>query len=191
MVIKEGFMKMKVAAVTLVLCIFGIVNLCCVSNSAEPPRLDTKAAGTWAGYIIPIKISPINFNGAKIYLKIASADSTFHMAARDTTQQLSEVIKDTILVLDGSWSLTAAPDSIALLCSCCRVVDTSTHTLYDRPVEDRRIPLPLNIFNQDNVTIWEISFSDLAPLVPLLGLSIPDAQQGLLKGFKIDLQKIQ
>jgi hypothetical protein len=48
----------------------------------------------------------------------------------------------------------------------------------------------LNITQQDASTIWAIPFSDLAPLVPLLGLSIPAAQQSMLKNLTVALEKI-
>jgi len=199
-------MKLRSITFLAVLCSFLTVNFFCINNSNEPQQADTnttqppdthttqpagtKAAGTWLGYIIPINVPPIHFNGAKILLKVSEKDSAFHLVARDTTEIVSPTVKDTILVLDGSWRLNSAKDSIALLCSYCRIIDTSTNALYERPVENQRIQLKVNIAQKEASTIWEIPFSDLAALVPLLGLSIPAEQQGILKMFVIDMEKI-
>ena len=169
-----------------------ILSVSCVSNTKEQKQLDTKSPGKWEGFIIPINTGDIHFEGAKVFLDISAEDSTFRMIARsaDTAESVSLSVKDTILVLSGDWSLTIPPDSIVLLCSYCRVVDTAQKILYDRPVEIERIPLPANIEkSEESLIIWEVSFADLSPLIPLLGLTIPEDAQSLLKLVIIQLQK--
>jgi hypothetical protein len=124
-----------------------------------------------------------------------SAPDSFRMAAMDldTTKPFvpTPVVKDTILILSGKWSLVNAPDSIILKCSYCRVIDTAQKILYDRPVETERVPLPAGIDKSDEGIIsWNVSFSDLAPLIPLLGLTIPESAKGMLSQVEIQLQKV-
>jgi hypothetical protein len=186
-------MKKKSIIIPLLIIGIGILAFSCVKNTTENVALDTTVVGKWEGLIVPIIYSTISFSGAKVFLDIAAKDSAFRMIARnqDTTKNLSAAIKDTILVLTGKWSMKNAKDSIILQCSYCRVVDTSQKILYDRPVDVPRIPLPVNITkSEDGLILWKFAFIDLTPLVPLLGLTIPDGAQGFLKMLNIQLQKM-
>jgi hypothetical protein len=180
---------MKKAVVFFLFFIAGVdlSSVSCVSNTNEPTDttkitpLEANAPGTWEGLIVPINMGDIHFNGARVFLDVPGTDSsTFRMVAReaDSTRLLSPSVKDTLLILSGIWTLKSNPDSIVLNCSYCRVVDTV------------RIALPLTMEkSEEGLILWKVSFADLAPLIPLLGLTISDDNAGLLKMFKIELQK--
>jgi hypothetical protein len=192
---------MKKAVVFFLFFIAGVdlSSVSCVSNTNEPTDttkikpLEANAPGTWEGLIVPINMGDIHFNGARVFLDVPGTDSsTFRMVAReaDSTRLLSPSVKDTLLILSGIWTLKSNPDSIVLNCSYCRVVDTTEKILYDRPVDTVRIALPLTMEkSEEGLILWKVSFADLAPLIPLLGLTISDDNAGLLKMFKIELQK--
>jgi hypothetical protein len=170
-----------------------MVHFSCLKNSPETTPLDTTVVGKWAGYIIPINFASVQFNGAKIFMDISAKDSTFNLVARDTSDTsaiVSQEIKDTILVLAGAWRLNTSQDSIVLSPSSCRALDTLNHTLSSRDAQGHPIPIPKYIEKRNNLIIWEISFADLASLVPLLGLSISEELKGLLKTFPIILEKL-
>jgi hypothetical protein len=166
-------------------------SVSCVKNSTEIKPLDTTVAGKWQGFIVPINLGDIHFNGAKVFFGISGKDSTFRMIARDTTKSQSSPIKDTILVISGAWTVTHAPDSVVLQCTFCRVIDTTKNILYNRSIDNERVPLPQSITKSDEgYILWEISFADLSPLIPLLGLTIPAETQSMMKQLIIAIQKM-
>jgi hypothetical protein len=182
-------MKKKLIVILIIIGSIGALVYSCVSNTKENARMDTTAVGKWEGLIVGINMPPIQFNGAKIFMDFSGKDSVFNIVARDTSKIASPDIKDTILVLTGAWRQNAPQDSVLLSPSACRALDTGTHTLSSRPAQEQPIPIPKFIEKKETSIIWEISFADLAPLVPLLGLTIPESQIGLLKMLVIDLEK--
>jgi hypothetical protein len=175
---------MKILSIKYMLLLGSIVIIAfsCVSNSPENTTPDNPIVGIWQGAISPIG-SPANFDGALVFITI-SKDSTFAVVARDTMNVLSPAIKDTILLLGGTWGLTNTKDSILLHCSSCRVVDTSTNTLNERYFNGQIIPIPITIGTVNGKTMWEPSVGDLMPLVPLLGLDISGINPVLLGALK-------
>jgi hypothetical protein len=161
----------------------GIIGFSCVSNSPETMAPDNPVVGKWQGAISAIG-SPANFDGALVFITISGKDSTFAVVALDTMKVRSPVIKDTILLLGGTWGLTVAKDSILLHCSSCRVVDTANNTLNERNVNGEIIPIPTTFGIVDGKTMWEPTIGDLMPLVPLLGLDISGISPALLSVLK-------
>jgi hypothetical protein len=186
---------MKILSIKYLLLLgsIGIIAFSCVSNSPETTAPDNPVVGNWQGVISGIGISSINFDGAKVFITISGKDSMFALTALDTMKSRSPAIKDTILILGGTWGLASAKDSVLLHCSSCRVVDTSTNTLNVRNVDGEIIPIPITIGPLNGKTMWKLTFADLMPLVPLLGLDISGIDQnmlGILKKLYIYLEKI-
>jgi hypothetical protein len=206
--VKEIFMKKAMIVLLLLAAGIEILSVSCVSNTNDPTDttkikpgdttnnkpLETNIPGKWKGWMFAVNLGDIHFNGALVFLNISSKDSSpFRMVALDTTNHMPTKAKDTMLILSGTWSLINNTDSIALKCSYCRVVDTMPDTLYDRPIESefQRIALPVNISNSEKGIVWEVGYADLAPLIPILGLSISSDNAGLLRMLKIGLFKME
>jgi hypothetical protein len=175
-------MKKALLCFLFLIVFIGIIAFSCVSNSTENTSPDNPVVGKWQGAISAIG-SPANFDGALVFITI-SKDSTFAVIALDTMKVRSPVIKDTILLLGGTWGVTTAKDSILLHCSSCRVVDTSNNTLYARNVGGEIIAIPTTIGTVNGKTMWEPTVGDLMPLVPLLGLDISGINPTLLNALK-------
>ena len=181
-------MKKYSTAIAACLCISGMICFSCLSPDDTSPN-DTIVAGEWEGFITPINYQSLNFNGANIFINFSSKEPTFILVARDTTEIVSQEIKDTILVLEGAWELNATQDSVLLTPSSCRALDTTTRTLASRSAQDQSIRIPKLITKNEASVIWEICFIDLESLVPLLGLNISEDQKGLLQMLTLDLEK--
>jgi hypothetical protein len=180
-------MKIKMVIGLYLIGLIMMFSLSCVSSSTDKSALDTSVAGKWEGLIVPISIPPINFNGAKIFMEFSQPGS-FNIIARGDT--LLPDIKDTILVLSGTWRFNVPRDSVVLAFSACRALDTMTHELASRDVQGQSIFIPKSIEKGETTIDWIISFADMAPLVPLLGFTIPAQQISLLKALNIDFQKV-
>ena len=150
--------------------------------------LDMTVVGKWQGAIGAIP--SIHFNGAKIFANFSGGDSSFSLITRDTTRGATPVIKDTTLVLTGSWRLNAVKDTILLASETCRVVDTTTNDLSQRQVQGQIIPIPVNITKQNGQIIWKVPLTALVPLAPLIGLDLSGVPQSVLQVIIIELQKM-
>jgi hypothetical protein len=159
----------------------------CSDKSTGTAALDMTVVGKWQGAIGAI--SAIHFNGSKIFANFFGGDSSFSLITRDTTRGATPVIKDTTLVLTGSWRLNAVKDTILLASETCRVVDTTTNDLSQRHVQGQIIPIPVNIAEQNGSIIWKVPLTALVPLAPLIGLDLSGVPQSVLQVIIIELEK--
>ncbi|MBN2035881.1 MAG: hypothetical protein JW768_03985 [Chitinispirillaceae bacterium] len=150
-------------------------------------EMDTSVIGFWEGMVE--ELEAIGFDGARIYTRITGPDSSFQLVslALDTASS----IQDTTLDMAGKWRMNAILDSILLLPDTCRIIDTTLNTLMPRQVRGSTIPLPMHI-SKNSVTgtiEWMVSFADLVPVAPLLGIDLTGVPISLLTGSKITLFK--
>jgi hypothetical protein len=100
-------------------------------------------------------------------------------------------IKDTTLVLTGHWRLTPSRDSILLICSESRIIDTALNILTPKDVAGQTVPMFVNISRNTgtNDIEWDIALSDLVPLTPLLGINLSGIHPSVLQVVRIILVK--
>lgn len=154
-------------------------------NNSGTPNTDTTAVmdlsvvGDWEG----VMFFPGIIN-EKVFIDIAKADSNFFLVTCDSTRDTTKnpAIKDTTLVLSGTWKLNTTNDSIVLLCDTSRIIDTTLNVLSPRNVRGQTIPIFVNISKNTNDIEWTITYADLVPLATLLNLN--------LTGYPIDVLKI-
>jgi|GEM_PF-2053397 hypothetical protein len=173
---------MVVGFLALFLCLIS-----CSDKSAggDPVELDMTVVGKWQGAIGKINLSfpplvDIQFKGAEIFANIYKKDSSFTLITLDTSRTALPVIKDTTMVMTGTWRLNAIKDTIQLLSDTCVVVDTSLNVLSPRQVRGRIIPIPVKIDKQNGTILWHVDIIDLAPVAPLIGLNIPNIQPDMI-----------
>lgn len=160
------------------------------TDTGGTSQLDLTVVGKWEG---ELPSYPGVMNGVKIFATITGADSTFALITRDPTKDTMQnvSIKDTTLVLTGTWRLNALKDSILLICGSCRIIDTLQNILVARSVEGQIVPIFINIYKEQTsgAIDWEIVLTDFIPLAPLLGINLSGIPVALLQGISIVLVK--
>jgi hypothetical protein len=158
------------------------------TTSTGPTTMDLTVVGLWNGAIAAIPY--IHFNGEKIIAHFYSADSSFTLITRDPTRGETLPIKDTTLVLSGTWRLNAPKDSVLLLCDTSRIIDTTLNILKPRAVRGQVVPVFIKIATSTAGAIdWQIVMTDFIPLAPLLNINIPDAYKPALAAVILVLEK--
>lgn len=158
------------------------------------PPLDLTVVGKWEGAMAAIPY--MQFNGAQIFAAFRNIDSTFRLVTRDATRGQTLPIKDTTLILTGTWTIVKArdastKDSVLLKCDSGMIVDTALKALVPRDVKGQVIPVCISIArNSQNQNIeWTVALTDLVPLAPMMGLNLSGVPTSLLKLISVVLVK--
>jgi hypothetical protein len=168
-------------------CIPALWLSCGESNPEGSGQMDTSVIGLWEGMIEALV--PFNFDGTRIFTRISKPDSSFTLVS--LTLDTANSIQDTILDMAGAWRMNAPQDSILLLPDTCGIIDTTTHSLVPREVRGVTIPMPVDIKTNSSTGIieWTVSFADLIPMAPLLGIDLSGIPVNMLVGQKMTLFK--
>jgi hypothetical protein len=162
-------------------------------NNTGVSGLDTSVVGNWYGMMPPIPL--MKFNGAKIFVDISKTDSVFSLVTFDTTRDTTKnpAIKDTSLILTGTWKLNAANDSILLKCDTGRIIDTTLNILSPRAVRGQIIPMVIDISKNPSTgdIEWSVPLTEMVPLAPFLGLDLSSIPVSILQLVTITLVKVQ
>ena len=175
-------------------CLISAILLSCSEDSPNSPNngpaaLDLTVVGKWDGVLGAIPL--IHFNGETIFASFSGADSTFTLITRDPTRGTALPIKDTTLVLSGTWRLNAPKDSVLLFCDTSSVIDTAQNILRPQAVRGQIVPVSIkSIANSNGHIYWTIVMTDFLPLAPLLNINIPDVEKPLLQAVSLILEKI-
>jgi hypothetical protein len=163
-------MKEHILLTALFCCTLTLFLSCGDEPDGGVTEMDTSVIGFWEGMIEELDV--FGFDGARIYTRITGPDSSFSLVS--LTLDTASTVQDTTLDMAGKWSMNAVRDSILLLPDTCRIIDTTLNTLVPREVRGSIIPLPLDI-SKNSVTgtiEWMVSFADLVPIAPLLGIDL-------------------
>jgi hypothetical protein len=160
---------------------------CGESENAGPGQMDTSVIGYWEGMLG--ELSMFGFDGARIYTRIKKTDSSFQLIS--LTLDTASTIRDTTLIMAGKWRLNTPKDSILLLPDTCRIIDTTLDSLVPRDVKGTIIPLPIQISRNSSTgdIEWMVSFADMVPVAPLLGINLSGIDPRWLKDSKITMFK--
>lgn len=176
----------------MVASVAAILFSCGEDKPNGPAGMDTSCVGEWIGAMEPIPLA--GFNGAKIFANLQGQPQTFELITRDTTRGTTSAIKDTTLVLAGSWAMNGAKDSVLLICDTGRIIDTAQNILKPLSVRGQVIPVyeKIAVNPATNEIEWDIAFSDFLPLAPLLGITIPPTiPPSVWQAMRIILLKIR
>jgi hypothetical protein len=179
----------KTGIISTILCYCTVLWLSCGENENGNSEMDTSVIGYWEGGIEPL--APFGFNGARIFTRISGSDSSFTLAS--LTWDTAASIHDTTLNMAGTWRMITSNDSIILLLlpDTCRIIDTTLDSLVPREVHGITIPMPVDIKRNSTTDIieWRVSFAELVPIAPLLGIELTGISVDNLKKQKITLFK--
>lgn len=175
-----------VAFVLLVVCGKDSPNNSGIQKTDTTAVMDLSVVGDWVG----VMFFPGIINQS-VFIDIVKADSTFFLVTRDSTRDTikNPAIKDTTLVLFGTWKINTTNDSIVLLCDTGRIIDTTLNILSPRNVRGQTIPIFVNISKNTTDINWMITYADLVPLATLLNLNLTGYSTDILKIFTVLLVK--
>jgi hypothetical protein len=186
---QEGECSMnKIGIVAMFFCCGAALWLSCGENENEDGgQMDTSVIGYWEGRIEALPT--FGFDGARIFTRISGWDSSFTLIS--LTLDTANNIQDTTLDMAGRWRMNVPEDSILLLPDTCRIIDTTLNILVPKNVTGVVIPLPVDIKRNSSTAIieWTVSFADLVPMAPLLGIDLSGIPLIALVGQKITLFK--
>jgi hypothetical protein len=199
---KKTIVSLSVSAILVAAILFSCSKNSPTSSTGQT-TMDLTVVGLWNGALGAIPY--IHFNGEKIIAHFSGADSTFSLITRDVTRGDTLPIKDTTLVLLGTWRLNSPKDSVLLTCDTSRIIDTTLNILKPRAVRGQVVPVCIKDNNpahsdpalkneiksnsSTGAINWQIAMTDFIPLAPLLNINIPDAQKPLLAAVILVLEK--
>lgn len=177
----------KNGIITLFLCCIPALWFSCGESENGTGEMDTSVIGFWEGKIEALP--PFGFDGARIFTRISKPDSSFMLVS--LTLDTANSIQDTTLDMAGAWRMNAPRDSILLLPDTCRIIDTTSQILMPKEVQGVTIPMPVDIKRNSSTGIieWTVSFADLIPMAPLLGIDLSGIPVNTLVGQKMTLFK--
>jgi len=172
-------MKNVSKAFGVILC-SALLFSCGDNENTGPGQMDTSVIGYWEGRIDPVFV----FDGMRFFTRISGSDSTFRLVS--LSLDTASTSSDTTLDMAGKWRMNSVRDSILLLPDTCRIIDTAKNILVPREVKGSIIPLPVAISKNSTTgdIEWAMSFAELIPIAPLLGIDLSGFPSEVLAGFK-------
>jgi hypothetical protein len=171
-----------------------VTSIAALLTVTQPP-MDLTVVGKWEGSIASIPL--VNFNGAQIFPSFRKSDSTFRLISRDSTRHQTTGVKDTMLIITGTWSIQKAKsasskDSVLLLCDSAKKIDTAMNALVPNDsIHGLRVPVCINIAknNSSGDIEWAVTMKDFIPLAPYLRIDIPSNFTFILNIIQIVFKK--